>query len=497
MTPETTAIKSVPINNGEHKFDQGSVLSVLLKTAFPIVVLMVANAAYGFFDSLLSSNLVEYGYLGGVVLNGGTSVGLIIPLMQFVVAFEVMIAVGAGLAYTQSMAQGNKEEARLRHEQATTMIVFIGLVVWLFIAVFGLPYILTVSGNWTGNHWGEYTKQMVLDGYAYMFILGAAFIPMQLQQSYIRVLRAEGKGTAAGFIPIIGIVLNLCLDYLFMGVLGTGIWGAGLATLIATTSGLFFITLFVVLAGKSSELVIKLRLPSMKIHKEVCIVILAFAMGSLLRRVFDSGTVITLSAFIGNMNVENAPGDLAHVPNWTGTWTIVTRSLNVGSMIALGVAQTMSMLVSYYSNSNQDNKVRETMSKGITMMFIATLIAIGVVFLLQKPLFYGYAPNTMFGWEFGNPISIAFMIALIYSIPLSMQPLAVMYYAGLKKPKLTLIHTITFNAIVVASATIGLIINLFTGHPLYIFTFIAIGGWIGFVVTMFIFNHNYKQLSKN
>ncbi len=128
-----------------HKFEEGSVLSVLLKTALPIVVLMVFNSAYMFVDSLMSSNYVIYS--SADQLTGGTSIGLIFPLMGILTSFEVMIAVGCGLAYAQALAQKNKNKAKIIHQESFSMIIYMGIFIFLFIAVIGVPYILTISGN--------------------------------------------------------------------------------------------------------------------------------------------------------------------------------------------------------------------------------------------------------------------------------------------------------------------------------------------------------------
>ncbi len=492
-------IKTNPKNpsKGAHKFDEGSVLSVLLKTALPIVILMLFNSAYAFVDSLMSSAFVTYGEYNGAHLNGGTIIGLLFPFMGILIAFEVMVAVGCGLSYTQSMAQGNHDEANQRHNESMSIIIYIGLIVIAVIAVFGIPYTLTVAGNWNQEAWGpENSRQMLMDGYLYMIILGFSFIPMQIQQSYIRVLRAEGVGDAAAIIPILTFPINIFCDWLFMSVLDTGIYGAGIATLIASVSGVIMMSIFIWYQGLSDKLVIKLKAPRMTVHKEVAIVILAFSMGSLLRRLFDGGTVIVLSAYIGNINTESMTGILAERSSWQGSWTTMTRSINMGTMLSLGVAQTVSMLVSYYANSNQMNKVGETIKYGFLSMVVCTLLAVALLFGIQGLLFNAYDHINAYGWEWFNPISTAFILALIYSIPLAIQPMPVMFYAGMKRPKLTLIHTVVFNAIVVTSATIGLIVNIFTGQPLYLFGSLVIGATIGLITTLFIFGARYKEINK-
>lgn len=485
-------------DKGAHKFDQGSVLSVLLKTALPIVILMLFNSAYAFVDSLMSSSFVQYGEYNGAQLNGGTIIGMLFPLMGILIAFEVMVAVGCGLSYTQSMAQKNYDEANQRHNESMSMIIYIGLIVILVIAIIGIPYTLTVSGNWDNSAWGpDYSHKMLMDGYAYMLILGISFIPMQIQQSYIRVLRAEGVGDIAAIIPILTFPINILFDWIFMGVIGTGIYGAGLATLIASMSGVMMMAGYIWYQGLSDKLTIKLTFPRMRIHKEVAIVVLAFAMGSLLRRVCDNTTVIVLSAYVGNIDPSEMSGVLQENSSWQGAWTTMTRSINMGTMLSLGVAQAVSMLVSYYSNSDQYNKLGETIKYGFISMFICSIFAVMILFGLQGVLFNAYDKVNGYGFEWFNPISIAFILALIYSIPLALQPMPVMVYAGMKKPKLTLIHSVTYNVIVIVSASIGLLVNHLTGKPLYLYGSLVIGAFIAFSVILTLFKIRYKQLNTN
>ncbi len=499
----TTNTQIVQAENKEqrtHKFDQGSVFSVLLKTAIPIVVLMFFNSMYAFIDSLMSSAYVDYGTVDGtatgVPLNGGTIVGLVLPFMSMLVAFEVMIAVGAGLSYTQSLAQNNPEEARERHNQAMSMIIYIGVIVMLVTMVIGMPYILSVSGNWHHNNvWGDATKEMVLDGYSYMVILTIAFIPMQLQQSYTRILRAEGRGNIAAMIPIMTMPVNIFFDWLFMSVLNTGIKGAGVATLIATTSGLLMMMIYVYIQGMNDRLVLKLKAPTMRISKEVSTVILIFAMGSFIRRILDSSTMVLISGYVGNVKIS-ADSALS-IPDWQGSWTVMTRSINMGAQLSLGVAQAMSMLISYYNNSQQTDKIKQTINYGAASMVMCSMFTIVLLTSIQGVLFNAYDPNRGYGWAWGNQISIAFMLALVYSVPLSLQPMPVMFYAATKKPKWTLIHSASFNAIVFGFATIGVILNHITFAPLYLFGFIAIGGVIGYTTVLITFVIRYKQIIVN
>ncbi|BDU67555.1 MAG: hypothetical protein TYPL_2080 [Candidatus Tyloplasma litorale] len=494
---QNTIQQNIEEDRGTHKFDEGKVLSILLKTALPIVILMLFNSAYAFVDSLMSSTYVNYGTITDssghdVILNGGTSIGLIFPLMNILVAFEIISAVGIGLAYTQSISQKKYAEARQRHNESMTMTIFIGLIILLVIIIIGIPYLLTVSGNWQEKHWADKTHEMIWDGYFYMVILGISFIPMQLQQTYVRVLRAEGKGDIAAIIPIFTLPINILFDWIFMHHFQWGLKGAGLATLIASTSGLVMMWAYVIYKGKSDALVIKFELPKMRLHREIALVIFIFATGSFFRRIFDSITLITLTSYIGNLNVHD---DLSQVANWTGSWTVITRCINMGIMLALGVAQAMSMLISYYVSSNQNEKLSDTLKYGIISMAFCSLFTFILLFSLQDVLFSAYS-DIKYGFAWFNEISIAFILSLIYSIPLSLQPAAVMFYAGMKKPKLTLLHSLLFNGLLLLFASLGLVINLQTGAPLALFGSLTIGSIIAFIIVMSIFRNRYVNLVK-
>ncbi len=477
-----------------HKFEEGSVLSVLLKTALPIVILMVFNSAYMFVDSLMSSNYVIYS--SADQLTGGTSIGLIFPLMGILTSFEIMIAVGCGLAYAQALAKKDNNKAKIIHQESFSMIIYMGIFIFVFIAIIGIPYILTISGNWGSNPtWGAYRNQMVRDAYIYMLILGLAFIPMYINESYIRVLRAEGKGNIAALIPILTFPINIFCDWLFMSPqagIQLNLAGAGLATLIATSFGTLLMLTYVYLMGRKDVLIIKMRRPRLFIQREIAVLVLMFAMGSLLRRLFDNGTVIVLSNYVGNIFTDS---ETITRSIWQSSWTVMTRSINMGSMIALGVAQSVSMLTSYFYGKSDYGRLKDTIKYGAISMLVCTLASSLVLFELQGILYNAYDPSgNSFYWEFGNQLFIAFTLALIYSIPLSLQPLAVMLYAGVKRPKLTFIHSLVFNLIIIAFVSIGFLINVFTKQPLMLFVMMVLGAFVALVVVGFFFKKNYYKL---
>ncbi len=69
-----------------------------------------------------------------------------------------------------------------------------------------------------------------------------------------------------------------------------------------------------------------------------------------------------------------------------------------------------------------------------------------------------------------------------------------MLYAGTKRPKLTFIHSLSFNLIIVAFVSIGFLINVFTKQPLFLFGMMVIGAFVALIVVGFFFKRNYNKI---
>lgn len=150
----------------------------------------------------------------------------------------------------------------------------------------------------------------------------------------------------------------------------------------------------------------------------------------------------------------------------------------------------MSVLISYYNSKNEKDKVGEVMKYGSLMMIVATLLAITFLFGMQGILFKGYQIDR---WEWWNPLSIAFIFVLLYTIPSAIQPMGVMFYSGTKRVKYSISHAITYNLIVISIVSIGFIINLQTGQPLVLFGSMVIGAFVGLTVVMIMLRYRYYK----
>jgi Na+-driven multidrug efflux pump len=197
---------------------------LILKYSVPAIISMLVNAAYNFVDRLFIGNMPSPGGadVGALALSG---VGITLPILTVAMAFAFLIAIGAATNMSLEMGRGNMERARLMVGNAFTLAVLIGAVLTLIYFLFSDTILLLFGAS----------EATIPFARSYMNTIAIGFIPWLLGISLNHIIRADGSPKRSAVIMIIGALLNVPLDYLFIFTFDMGIAGAGLATSIAET----------------------------------------------------------------------------------------------------------------------------------------------------------------------------------------------------------------------------------------------------------------------
>lgn len=171
---------------------------------------------------------------------------LILPVFNISICIAGLAGVGGGSLVSRLLGQGREDEAR----RVGTFSIYLGLsIAALFALAMGLFMrpILGLLG--AGENTYDFAKQ-----YAACVIV-AGGIPMVLSNVLSNLLRSIGRSTAAGFGIVLGGVLNIALDPLFMFVLlpkGQEVLGAGVATCISSCVACAYFIVVVLRSGKGA-----------------------------------------------------------------------------------------------------------------------------------------------------------------------------------------------------------------------------------------------------
>lgn len=174
----------------------------------------------------------------------GTS--LILPVFNITLCLAGLAGIGGGSLISRLLGQGQEEEAR----RVSAFSLYLGLAIAaLFaagIAIFMEP-ILTVLG--AGENTYGYARQYAL------CVIVTGGIPTVLSNVLANLIRSIGRSKEASAGIILGGVLNIALDPLFMFVLlpdGQEVLGAGLATCLSNCTAFLFFVVVLVRMGKGS-----------------------------------------------------------------------------------------------------------------------------------------------------------------------------------------------------------------------------------------------------
>ncbi len=212
---------------------------LIIMFSVPSIISMVVNALYNIVDQIFIGQGV--GYLG----NGATNV--VMPMTVIVLAFALLVGDGAASYLSLKLGEGNSVDAAKGIGNAITSTVLIGIVLCIIFNIFLQPLCI-LFGATEGN------LPYAMD-YGRIISFGVVFASISAGMSGI--IRADGKPkyTMAGL--LVGCIVNIILDPIFIFVFHWGVKGAALATI---TGQLINALIYVAYIGKIKLLLSSLTL---------------------------------------------------------------------------------------------------------------------------------------------------------------------------------------------------------------------------------------------
>lgn len=214
----------------------------ITKFILPSVLLMIFISVYTIADNIFVSR-----YVGEQAL---ASINLVIPLYSIAFACGIMFCTGGGAIIAIKLGQGKKEEADRDFTTLLVVGVAFGVVASAVCLIFRENIIKLLGAEGETYYYGLiYGTCMIV---SFPFLIGKVILES--------VLRIDGNPNKSLYVVVIGGVINIVLDYVFMDIFNMGILGAGLGTIIGiVVSG---IIAFVHFTGKKSKLKYKLAKPN-------------------------------------------------------------------------------------------------------------------------------------------------------------------------------------------------------------------------------------------
>ena len=194
---------------------QANIWSLIRKFSLPAIIGMSINGINAFFDGLFVGQFV-----GETAV---AAISLAFPLTFITGGLSAMIGVGGSALLSQAIGAGDEQRQKSIIGECTALSLFASIL----LMILGITYAPEMIGMLGGK--GEVLSQGVL--YYRITLIGAFFRIHAVALNML--IRAEGKVALAMYMSMSAAIINIVLNYIFMGVMDMGIAGAAWATVIA------------------------------------------------------------------------------------------------------------------------------------------------------------------------------------------------------------------------------------------------------------------------
>lgn len=301
---------------------------LLLKLSVPAVAAQLINMLYNMVDRMYIGHIPEEGALAL------TGMGVCMPVILLISAFAVLVSMGGAPRASIKMGERNPEAAERILGSCTSALLFISLVLTVAFLLFAEPILLLFGAS-------EDTIGYALD---YMRIYVVGTVSVQLSLGLNAFITAQGFALTSMLTVLIGAVLNIALDPLFIFTFHMGVRGAAVATVISQTVSAVWVLAF--LRGRKTLL--RLRLSNLRPAASVLFPCLALGLSPFIMQSTES---ILMIAF--NTSLEKYGGDLA-----VGAMTILSTVMQFAMLPLIGLAQGAQPVTSYNYGAGNPGRVK-------------------------------------------------------------------------------------------------------------------------------------------
>lgn len=349
------------IGTRKSDFSQGSIAKNILSLAIPLTLAQLTVVLYNVVDRAF------IGHIDAVGRDAFTGIGLVMPITYIINAFANLC--GTGGAPLCSIARGKNDDKRAQRIMGVSFsfLLLSGGALTLFFYLFHEP-ILYLSGG---------SPETVSHARSYLLIYLAGTIPVMIGLGMNPFINAQGFGKTGMMTTLLGAVINLILDPIFIFGLNMGVQGAALATVIAQTCSAAWVLVF--LTGPSA--ILRLSRESLgldaAILKRVC---------SLGLTGFTFSVTNSLVQALGNAQLQTYGSVTGNGSLYVAAMTAITSIREIVFQPIRGLTQGAQPVIGYNYGAGQYSRVRESI-RFLTVSCLSYNVMIWLVLMLFPQAF--------------------------------------------------------------------------------------------------------------
>lgn len=374
-------------------FAKEKINKMLFKFAVPAIFALLVSELYNIVDTLYVAH-----YLGVTAL---AAITIAFPIQKLLIALGLLVAVGTSTYAARSLGEQNVTEFKKIVISSLSLVIVLLTVVSFIIFIFKKPILFTLGAS-------ELTYPLV-NKYVSIILIGGVFQSLTAVACYIMISLKKTK--ALLYTNLIGVTLNIVINYILIAMSGFGIEGAAIATVISQITAFTFA--FYKFKDVLKSFNIKLTLHSVysSVSKEILTSIITIGFSTFIIEIEDALVSVVLN------NILYAEGGESAIV-MIGVITKVSMFLFV---TIIGISSAMQPLAAYNFGAENYDKVKMVLSTSVKAAVIVSF-AFWSVFMIFS--------NSIIGF-FINDASLLHETAGAFRLCISLIPLTGIYYVGI------------------------------------------------------------------
>jgi len=410
----------ITMKNSQIDFGGSHLFRNCLRAALPMMAAQTLNLLY---------NIVDRIYIGriegaGALALGG--VGLCFPVIMIITGFANLYGVGG--APLCSMARGKGDRAQAEHIMNTSfrLLIMTALVITITVLICCEPLMrLFGASDMNIGYAVSYMK---------IYVTGTVFIMITLGMNPF--INSQGFAKTSMSTVLVGTVLNILLDPLFIFVFHMGVKGAAFATVLSQAVSCIFVFRF--LLGKSPELKLRLR-DGFKIDLGTAVDIVSLGISSFVMQCTNS-----LVSIVCNKLLAGYGGEL-----YVSIMTIINSVRQILSTPSDAFCDGISPILSFNYGAGDYKKAKKTIFF-ITVLSVSYSIVAWILVIAFPKQLLGIFSNDPEILSFGTHAIKCYFAAFMFQ---TFQTCGQTVFKSLNKRKQAIFFSIFRKVIIVVPLT--------------------------------------------
>lgn len=334
----------------------GKIGKLLFQLALPSITAQIINVLYNMVDRMFIGHIAE---IGATALTG---VGITFPIITLISAFSSLIGMGGAPLAAIEMGKQNHQKAEKILGNCFTSLIVTSIFLTVLILYFQQDLLVFFGAS-------ENTIPYSLD-YLTIYVCGTIFVQISLGLNTF--ITSQGFAKTSMMTVLIGAVLNIILDPIFIFRFQMGVKGAALATILSQCISAIWVLRF--LTGSHTRLRIKKE--NLKIEQGLLFSILSLGISPFIMQSTESLLTICF-----NTSLQKYGGDLA-----VGAMTILTSIMQFSMLPMLGLTQGAQAIISFNYGAKQQQRVKKTVSILLCCCFCYSFLLWLIIMLFPQML---------------------------------------------------------------------------------------------------------------